>query len=140
MRFHRSMYAILLLLLLLPVPASAEPPGVAPSVEELHRLVETLHDDKARAQLVSQLQALIAAQRGAHAQHEAASPMGWLSERVDQVIGEILASASVFVDAPRVIAWGRSQLEDETARRRWLDIGLALVIVFGCAVAAVWLV
>ena len=140
MRFHRSMYAILLLLLLLPVPASAEPPGVAPSVDELQRLVETLHDEKARAQLVSQLQALIAAQRGAKAPEEAASPMGWLSQRVDQVIGEILTGASVLVDAPRVVAWGQAQLEDETARRRWLDIGLALIVIFGCAVAAEWVV
>ncbi len=141
MRFHPNIYAILLLLLLLPTaPASAEAPGVTPSVDELQRLVETLHDDKGRAQLISQLQALIAAQRGADAQHEAASPMSWLSQRIDQVIGEILAGAAVLVDAPRVVAWGRSQLEDETARRRWLDIGLALVIVFGCAVAAEWLV
>jgi len=142
MRFHRSVYAILLLLLLLvpAAPASAEAPQVTPSVDELQRLVETLHDDKARAELVSQLQALIAAQRGADAQHEAASPMGWLSQRIDQVTGEILAGASVLVDVPRVVAWGRSQIEDETARRRWLDIGLALVIVFGCAAVAEWLV
>jgi moderate conductance mechanosensitive channel len=140
MRFHRSMYAILLLLLLLPVPASAEPPGVAPSVDELQRLVETLRDEKARAQLVSQLQALIAAQRSAKAPEEAASPMGWLSQRVDQVIGEILTGVSVLVDAPRVVAWGRAQLEDEAARRRWLGIGLALIVIFGCAVVAEWVV
>ena len=51
MRFHPNIYAILLLLLLLPTaPASAEAPGVTPSVDELQRLVETLHDDKGRAQ------------------------------------------------------------------------------------------
>lgn len=142
MRLHRTMYAILLLLfLLLPAaPASAEAPQVTPSVDELQRLVETLHDDKARSELISQLQALIAAQRGADAQHEASSPMGWLSQRIDQVTGEILAGASVLVDVPRAVAWGQSQIGDETARRRWLDIGLALVIVFGCAVVAEWLV
>jgi small-conductance mechanosensitive channel len=142
MRFHHTMYAILaLLFLLLPAaPASAEAPQVTPSVDELQRLVETLHDDKARAELISQLQALIAAQRGADAQHEASSPMGWLSQRIDQVTGEILAGTSVLVDVPRVVAWGQSQIEDETARRRWLDIGLALVIVLGCAVVAEWVV
>src|SRR5947209_14705110 len=118
MRFHHSLYAILLLLLLLPTArASAEPPGVTPSVDELQLLVETLHDDNARAQLVSQLQALIAVQRVADAQHEAPSPMGWLSERIDQVTGEVLAGVLVLVDAPRVIAWGRLQLEDETVRQ-----------------------
>ncbi len=119
MRFHRSVYAILLLLLLLmpAAPASAEAPQVTPSVDELQRLVETLHDDKARAELVSQLQALIAAQRGADAQHEASSPMGWLSQRIDQVTGEILAGASVLVDVPRVVAWGqiRSTTKGSTA-------------------------
>src|SRR5437762_13737603 len=103
MRFHR-LYVILLFLLLLPAAAgSAEASGGTASTDELQRLVETLHDDKARAQLVSQLQALIAAQRGADAQqHEAASPVSWLSQRIDELTGEILAGASVFVDAPRV--------------------------------------
>src|SRR5207302_9785148 len=42
--------------------ASPPPAGAAPSVGELEQLVDTLQDDKARAALVTQLQALIAAQ------------------------------------------------------------------------------
>ena len=134
------MCAILLLLLLVAAtPALADPP-TAPSVDELQRLVDTLQDDKARADFVTQLQALIAAQRGAAAQHESASPVGWLSQRIDQVTSEVLESASVVVDAPRLVAWGRWQVENDGARRRWLEIGLALVIVFGCATVAEWLV
>src|SRR5438105_4345549 len=45
------------------VPETAVPPP--PSVDELNRLVRTLQDDKGRAELVGQLQALIAAQRAA---------------------------------------------------------------------------
>ncbi len=138
------MHAVLILLLvLLATPALAETPAAvpaAPSVDELQQLVDTLQDDKTRAQFVTQLQTLIAARRAAVAQQESASPAGWLSQQVDQFTSEILEGASVVVDAPRIIAWGRWQVADEAARQRWLDVGLALVIVFGCAAAAEWLV
>jgi moderate conductance mechanosensitive channel len=138
------MRAILIfLLLLLATPALAETPAAtpaAPSVDELQQLVDTLQDDKARAQFVTQLQTLIAARRASIAQQESTSPAGWLSQHVDQLTGEILEGASVVIDAPRIIAWGRGQVEDAAARQRWLKIGLALVIVFGCAAAAEWLV
>src|SRR5579859_3256353 len=138
------MYAILILpLLLLAAPSWADTPApapAAPSVGELQQLVDTLQDDKARAQFVSGLRSLIAARRASAAQEEPASPAGWLSQQVDQLTGEILEGVSVVVDAPRIIAWGRLQVEDDAARRRWLDIGLALVVVFGCAAAAEWIV
>jgi small conductance mechanosensitive channel len=63
-----------------------------------------------------------------------------LSAQVDQLTGELLEGVSVVVDAPRIIAWGRWQVQDDAARQRWLEIGLALVIVFGCAAAAEWLI
>jgi small-conductance mechanosensitive channel len=138
------MRAILIfLLLLLATPALAEVPAAAPaapSVDELQQLVDTLQDDKTRAQFVTQLQTLIAARRAAVTQQESVWPTGWLSQQVDQFTSEILEGASVVVDAPRVVAWGRWQVEDATARQRWLDVGLALVIVFGCAAVAEWLV
>src|SRR5258708_4487482 len=140
---HRRMHLILILfLLLLATPVRAETPTAAPpapSVDELQQLVDTLQDDKTRTQFVAQLQTLIAA-RHAAVQPESTSPAGWLSQQVDQFTSEILEGVSVVVDAPRIIAWGRWQVEDGTAQQRWLDIGLALVIVFGCAVAAEWLV
>jgi small conductance mechanosensitive channel len=138
------MYATLILpLLLLAAPAWADSPAVAPaapSVDELQQLVETLQDDRTRAQFISQLQTLIATRRASVAQQETASPAGWLSQRVDQLTGEILEGVSVVVDAPRIIAWGRWQVEDDATRQRWLEIGLALVVVFGCAAFAEWMV
>ena len=113
---------LILLLLLLTAPALAEAPGAAPaapSVDELQQLVETLQDDKTRAQFVTQLQTLIAARRAAVTQPGSASPAGWLSQQVDQLTSEILEGVSVVVDAPRIIAWGRWQVEDETAQQRW---------------------
>ena len=103
------MYAILILpLLLLAAPSWADTPApapAAPSVGELQQLVDTLQDDKARAQFVSELRSLIAARRASAAQEEPASPAGWLSQQVDQLTGEILEGVSVVVDAPRIIAW-----------------------------------
>src|ERR1700719_3016710 len=109
------MYAILILpLLFLAAPALAETPAAAPaapSVDELQQLVDTLQDDKSRAQFVTQLQTLIAARRAAVAPQES-TPAGWLSQQVDQLTSEILEGVSVVVDAPRIIAWGRWQVED----------------------------
>src|SRR5215472_8656824 len=138
-----AMRAILFLpfLLLLAAPAWAEAPKpVAPSVDGLQQLLDTLQDDKARAQFVRQLQTMIEARRVAATSQPSPSPAGWLSERADQLKSEILEGASVVVDIPRVIAWGRMQIEDDTARWRWLEIALAVLIVFGCAGVAEWLV
>jgi hypothetical protein len=136
------MYAVLLLnlVLLLAAPAMAEPTPATPSADELQQLVDTLRDDKARNQFLRQLQTMIEAQRATAAPRAIASPAGWLSQRVDQLSSEVLAGTSAVVDAPRVIAWGRMQIEDEAARRGWLEIGLAFVIVFGCAALAEWMV
>jgi small conductance mechanosensitive channel len=137
------MYAILALPLLLvlsaPVWAKAAAPA-DPSVDELQQLVDTLQDDKARAQFVRQLQTMIEARRASAASQPDSSPDGWLSQRVDQLKREVLEGASLVVDAPRIVAWGRMQIEDDTARRHWLDIALAVVIVFGCASVGEWIV
>src|SRR5215471_14523312 len=115
------MHALLtLFLMLLAMPALAEAPTAgpaAPTVDELQQLVDTLQDDKTRAQFVTQLQTLIAARRATVAEQGSASPAGWLSQQVDQFTSEILEGASVVVDAPRIIAWGRWQAEDEAARQ-----------------------
>jgi moderate conductance mechanosensitive channel len=134
-------YAVLFLnlVLLLTAPALAEPAPATPSADELQQLVDTLQDDKARNQFLHQLQTMIEARRATAAPQTTASPAGWLSQRVDQLSSEVLAGTSAVVDAPRVIAWGRTQIEDEAARRGWLQIGLAFVIVFGCAALAEWM-
>ena len=123
-------------------PAAAAPPAAAPapvSVDELQRLVDTLQDEKQRAQLVDQLQALIAAQRGVEQKQEAQTPAGWLntlSAEVDSISGEILAAAAVVVDAPRLIGWFRDQATDAHERARWLSIAYHLISTFGAALLA----
>ena len=109
----------------LPAVARAEAPAPATSVsapvtvDELERLVDTLQNDSARAKLVADLRALIAAQPGAAAEKPAAVTFfGQLSQQVDVLTGEILAGVAVIVDAPRLYAWARQQIADPAARRQ----------------------
>jgi moderate conductance mechanosensitive channel len=142
-----TLFALLLCLLLAPVtPLYAQAPAAAPaaapvSAAELQRLVDTLQDDAQRAKLVTQLQALIAAQRGEEAQQStqpatAETWLGSLSSQIDAISGEILATAAVVLDAPRLLDWFAAQASDAHERARWLGIGLKLAIIFGAAFVA----
>ena len=123
-----------------PAHASTAPAQLAPvSVGELQGLVDTLQDESARGKLVAQLQALIAAQRQTTPKKpEGIELLGRLSRQIDAFTGEILAGAAMVVDAPRLIFWAREQIYDPTARQRWVDAAVALVLVFGTAAAAEW--
>jgi small conductance mechanosensitive channel len=131
---------------LLAAPSSAatsiaQPAASSPSTADLQQLVKTLQNDKDRLALIGQLQALIEAQQGVAKQQVAQSPATWLndlSQRIDAISGEILATAVVIVDAPRLVGWVRGQIEDGETRDRWIAIGLKLAIIFGCALTAEW--
>lgn len=114
-----------------------------PSTEELEGLVKTLQSDQGRQALVVQLQALIEAQRGTAPKQPATQPTTWLndlSRQIDAISGEILATAVVVIDAPRLVGWVATQVDDQALRKHWIAIGLKLAIVFGCALGAEWLV
>jgi small conductance mechanosensitive channel len=120
-------------------PAAAAPAAAAPSATELQGLVDTLRDDKARAALVGQLQALIAANRAAA---EPAQPVDFLArmtQRLDVLVDELLVGAAVVLEAPRLANWVSAQFTDEAARGRWAELLLAFAVVFGAAVLAEWL-
>jgi moderate conductance mechanosensitive channel len=111
------------------------------TVDELERLVGTLQDDTARAKLVAELRALIAAQRGLAPEKPAATAMfSQLSQQIDAMTGEILAGVAVIVDAPRLLGWARYQVSDPAARRLWIEAGYAFVLIFGIACFAEWIV
>jgi moderate conductance mechanosensitive channel len=137
---------LMLVLALGGAPAHSAPtaPAASPApvdAKELQRLVDTLQNDQQRGQLVQQLQALIAAQRGAEAKTAETAPATVfedLSQRVDSLSGEILSAAAVVVDAPRLIAWLRVQVSDEYSRAFWLEVGLKLGIIFGLALFSEW--
>jgi moderate conductance mechanosensitive channel len=121
---------------------AAQPAPV--SVDELQRLVDTLQDEKARARLVGELHALIAAQRNIPADKITTGRpagillLGRLSQQVDALTGEILAGVSLLVDAPRLVHWARWQITDAAARQRWIDAAYAFLLVFGIAGASEW--
>jgi small-conductance mechanosensitive channel len=124
--------------------AQAAPPAASASVpvtvDELERLVDTLQNDSARAKLVADLRALIAAQRGAAAEKPAAVPFfGQLSQQIDVLTGEILAGVAVIADAPRLLARTREQISDPTARGLWIEATYAAILVFGAALIAEWI-
>lgn len=149
-RFLRplALAAGLLLLLAGAGPAqsqpAASPPAPAPvSTDELQKLVGTLKDEKARGALIDELQSLIAAQRGREQKQEEENPATLLdnfARQIDAISEEILAAASVVVQAPRLVAWIQEQADDREARILWLDIGLKLGITFGVALIGEWLV
>ncbi len=121
-----------------PQPPTTAPPAPV-SVDELQRLVDTLQDPGGRGKLVTQLQALIMAQRHAEPKKpEAIALLGRLSRQIDAFTSEILAGAVIVVDAPRLVGWARQQVFDPAARQRWIDAATSLVLVFGAAAAAEW--
>jgi moderate conductance mechanosensitive channel len=133
----RALFVCLAIVLAAPVRA-AEPPPASP--DELEQLVHTLENDAARAKLVDQLRALIAAKQAAEKGKPAAAALfGQLSEQVDAFSGEILAGATMVVDAPRLFGWARAQISNPAARHVWAEAALAFVLIFGCAVFAEWI-
>ncbi len=153
----RRLAALSLVLGLAAATASAQPAAPAPaapsqpaaqqatpvSAAELQRLVDTLQDNAERARLVEELRALIAAQRGAEAVSAEVKPATLLeeiSQRTEAISEEVLAAAAAVVDVPHLATWLDQQASDPTLRDFWLDVGAKLLIIFGLAFAAEWLV
>jgi moderate conductance mechanosensitive channel len=139
--------ALMLAVSVLAGPAGAQQAAAPPtkpeavSVDELQRLVESLESEPDRARLVQQLRALIAAERnGATAQPQAQQQQpaffSTLSQQLDAISSEILATAAAIVDAPRLVGWIEAQASDAQARARWLEVLWHLALVFGLAVLA----
>src|SRR5262249_8593210 len=101
----------------------------------------TLQDDSARAKLVQQLRALIAAQRGIEKENpDGAAAVATFTKQLDALSGEILAGANMIIDAPRLLRWAHEQISDQTARRLWGEAAFAFGLIFGCAALTEWIV
>ncbi|HUH82988.1 MAG TPA: mechanosensitive ion channel domain-containing protein [Stellaceae bacterium] len=126
-----------------PPPASAAGPPLSPGdVDALQHLVDTLQNDQQRAQLVAQLQALLAAERESQQQAPPAAPaptdwLSTLSQQVDAISAEIVDAAGA-VDFAQLFRYLEEQAGDRHLRAKWLGISLKLVIVFGAAVIGDW--
>jgi hypothetical protein len=119
-------------------PAQAQTAPAATTTADLQQLVATLKDDKARAQLVGQLETLIATQN-APQRTASASPLSWftnLPTALDAVGAEVLAAVPIFAQAPELFGWFKSQFSDPELRQRWLGIASKLAVIFGAGIAA----
>lgn len=116
-------------------PASAQAPGVpeapaapaAPSKEDLERTIKALQDPAARDQLISQLNALLAAQNQAKpAMPAPSSVIGHVLDQLAegaQMIGDNLSeTAGAMRDMPRLQTWIDAQFSDPRRAQRWFDI------------------
>ncbi|HKT18134.1 MAG TPA: mechanosensitive ion channel domain-containing protein [Stellaceae bacterium] len=134
-------FAAALMFCLAPVlGARAQSAPAAPTNQELQHLVATLEDDKARAQLVQQLQALIAAQNAQQQQQEQeTSPLSWfgnLPAQLDSLGADVLSAVPIFTQAPRLFAWLDLQIADPQLRGFWIDVITKLALIFGAGLAA----
>jgi small conductance mechanosensitive channel len=136
--FRRQLVALAVVFFSWLNAAQAQPATQAPTTEQLQQLVATLKDDNARAQLVGQLQALIAAQNATQKPKSTAT-FAWLTDlpaQLDAVGGEILAAIPIFAQAPHSIAWLERQVSDPGLRERWLATFEKLALIFGAGIAA----
>ena len=134
-----------------PAPA-AHPSAAAPATsattapvtaDDLQNLVNTIEDPAARKKLVTELQGLIAAQHGVQKtspSHALRNFFASLADGAHATGDEVLAAATVAVDAPRIVSWIRDQASNEQTRHGWYEVTTRLAVILGLALVADWLV
>jgi len=113
------------------------------SVDDLQNLVNTIQDPTARKKLVTELQGLIAAQHGVQKtspSHALRNFFASLADGAHATGDEVLAAATVAVDAPRIVSWIRDQASNEQTRHGWYEVTTRLAVILGLALVADWLV
>jgi len=107
----------------------------------MQAMITALEDPAARARLVEQLKALVAAQKGidqAKAEEApaeslpetiGATALSFLAERMDVLSHQLVQVANVFKDLPGAVNWAHRQIEDPSARDRWAQIGIQLTMI-----------
>ena len=160
---HKLLPSILLAGALLAFPAFAQG-GAAPAApaadnadvltaDQAKRALDTLQDDKKRAQMIDTLRAI------ANAAPQAAAPAGepksaipltadslgaqlllTVSEQVGDISHEIAGIARTLMNFRAFYYWFVRTANDPSAYHEFLDIAWKLALVFGCALAAEWLV
>jgi moderate conductance mechanosensitive channel len=114
--------------------SSATPPAAAPTADQLRGLVQTLQDEPARARLVEQLQALIAAQQTAVPKEELPPTIGSrllsvAADHLDSVRRYTMGVVTALSDLPGAFAWIRDQAADPIARERWLVFAVQILVI-----------
>ncbi len=136
----------------MPAPAAAAPAESTaspdPTPEQMQAMITTLEDPAARARLVEQLKALVAAQKGleqAKAEEApaastlpetiGASALSFLAERMDVLSRQLVQVGNVFKELPGAIEWANRQMVDPSARDRWVQIAIQLTMILTAGLA-----
>ena len=125
--------------------AAAAPPlpdGITP--DQVAGLIATLEDEAARAELVTQLRLLTAAQDAEQPRVSTVIPalgaqvIETVSDQLAALNEEVTEIADAIADLPRLGVWISDQIDQPQARQRWIDIGQNVLLVLGSGIAA-WL-
>jgi small conductance mechanosensitive channel len=122
-------------------PGHEQPPSRAVDDQELKGLIETLKDDRARAKLVEQLDALLAARQnaqngGAESDGEDGSWLSSLSDSLRDTVGRMFAVGSAFAGLPRWVDRIMAGAQDADTRVLWLESLAKIVIILAAGYAA----
>ncbi|WP_426408571.1 mechanosensitive ion channel family protein [Bradyrhizobium ganzhouense] len=142
-------------------PAHAEPPAPAAtssaaalSPDEARRALETLQDDKKRAQMIDTLRAIANAsgpQQPAPAPEQkspiplSADGLGaqlllTVSEEIGEISRDVADMARTLTHFPAFYYWIVQTANDPDAYNLLIEIAWKLALVFGCALAAEWVI
>ncbi|WBL76812.1 mechanosensitive ion channel [Bradyrhizobium xenonodulans] len=139
--------------------ARAEPPAAssaaALSPEDARRALETLQDDKKRAQMIDTLRAIAnvsGPQQPAPPAPEQKSPIPLsadglgaqllltVSEEIGEISSEIAGVARTLTNFPAFYYWIVRTANDPAAYNLLIEIAWKLALVFGCAFCAEWVI
>lgn len=136
-------------------PAPATNHGAALSREEATRALETLQDEKKRAQMIDTLRAIA----NASGQQQAGAPVSepkspiplaadglgaqlllTVSEEIGEISGEIAGMARTLTHFPAFYYWIVRTANDPAAYNLLIEIAWKMALVLGCALAAEWVI
>jgi small-conductance mechanosensitive channel len=164
---HKFFLSILLAFALFAFPAFAQtgatPKIAAPATnnadaltpDQAKRALDTLQDDKKRAQMIDTLRAIANASPQAQAAPPVPEPQRavpltadslgaqlllTVSEQVGEISHEIAGIARTLTHFPAFYYWIVRTANDPSAYNQLLDVAWKLALVFGCAFAAEWLI
>ncbi|MET0678045.1 MAG: small-conductance mechanosensitive channel, partial [Bradyrhizobium sp.] len=153
---HRLLASLLLIFSLFTIPASAQqgdPPPAAKTEaltpDQAKRALDTLSDDKKRAEMIETLRAIANATPQPAPEAKPAIPLTadslgaqlllTVSEQVGEISREVADVARTLTHYRAFYWWFLRTANDPAAYQQLLDIAWRLALVFVCAFAAEWL-
>ena len=128
------------------VHAATEKATPEVSRQDIRQVIETLENDKARAQLVSQLNVMLQAMEGESPtkENEVASATAELLRSISTEVAQLASGATRVVDAvdvlPRTVDWFGKIARDPEARQEWGILLARLAAILGSGYLVAWLV